>query len=205
MIYSRFDVVTIAASLGGPAALSSVLNALPPDFPCSVLVVQHLSASSAPLVLDQLKRQSLLPLAFAEEGQLPQPARAYLAPPDHHLLLDADRRFRLSQLPRVKFCRPAAEPLFASAAGCYRERTLGVVLTGCNSDGALGVQTIKWMGGCVLAQEPATARASGMPRAAIATGAVDYVIPLERIAAALIALVMAPGLADYLRVCPAAA
>jgi two-component system chemotaxis response regulator CheB len=168
-------------------------------------VVQHISSRTGSLLLNQLKRQSVLPLTFAEAGEVPQPARVYLAPPDHHLLLDADRRFRLSQLPRVKFCRPAAEPLFASAAGSYRERTLGLVLTGCNSDGALGVQAIKWMGGCVLAQDPATARASGMPRAAIATGAVDYVIPLERISAALIALVMAPGVADYLRVSHAAA
>jgi two-component system chemotaxis response regulator CheB len=168
-------------------------------------VVQHLSATSGPLVLAHLRRESALPLAFAEEGELLRPARVYLAPPDRHILLDADRRIRLSRLPRVKFCRPAAEPLFVCAAGSYRERALGLVLTGCNTDGALGVQTIKWMSGCVLAQDPATARAAGMPTAAIATGAVDYVIPLERIPAALIALVMAPGVADYLRVCPAAA
>ena len=99
----------------------------------------------------------------------------------------ADRKLQLLDAPRVKFCRPAAEPLFASVAGTYRERALGVVLTGCNTDGSLGVQTIKWMGGRVLVQDPATARHTSMPRYAIATGLADDILAPADMPGALIA------------------
>src|SRR3954470_4172569 len=203
--HCSFDLIAVAASLGGPQALSSILSRLPLEFPASVLVVQHISLRSAPLILEQVGRASALPVPVAAAGELPLPGHVYIAPPEYHLMVDSDRRLSLNRQPRVKFCRPAAEPLFASVAGTYRERALGLVLTGCNTDGAMGVQTLKWMGGRVLVQDPATARASGMPLAAIATGLADYVIPLELIPAALVALVMAPGVADYLKVWPAVA
>lgn len=203
--YCRFDVIAVAASLGGPAALSRILELLPADFPAAVLVAQHLSEKSAPIIIRHLAQHSALPISEASSGAQILPGRAYIAPPDQHLTVTADRRLQLARTPRVKFCRPAAEPLFASVAGTYRERALGVVLTGCNTDGAIGSQTIKWMGGCVMAQDPLQARAPGMPRAAIATGAVDYVVPLDKIPAALVALVMVRGVAEYLRVSPTAA
>jgi two-component system, chemotaxis family, protein-glutamate methylesterase/glutaminase len=203
--HCSFDLIAVAASLGGPAALASILSRLPPEFPASVLVVQHVSIRSAPLILDQMRRSSALPVTIARDGDLPLPGHVYLAPPEYHLVVDNDRRLSLNRQPMVKFCRPAAEPLFASVAGTYRNRALGLVLTGCNTDGAMGVQALKWMGGRVLVQDPATARAPGMPRAAIATGLADYVVPLELIPAALVALVMAPGAAEYLKVGSAAA
>jgi two-component system, chemotaxis family, protein-glutamate methylesterase/glutaminase len=203
--HCSFDLIAVAASLGGPAALGFILSRLPLEFPASVVVVQHISTRSAPLLIEQVRRSSALPVTVAAAGDLPVPGHVYIAPPDHHLVVENDRRLSLNRQPRVKFCRPAAEPLFASVAGTYRERALGLVLTGCNTDGALGVQALKWMGGRVLVQDPATARAPGMPRAAIATRLADYVIPLEMIPAALVALVMAPGVADYLKVWPAVA
>jgi two-component system, chemotaxis family, protein-glutamate methylesterase/glutaminase len=203
--HCSFDLIAVAASLGGPAAVASILARLPVEFPASVLVVQHVTVRSAPLIIDQIRRSSALPVAVAAAGDLPLPGHVYIAPPEYHLVVDNDRRLSLNRQPRVKFCRPAAEPLFASVAGTYRERALGLVLTGCNTDGAMGVQALKWMGGRVLVQDPATARAPGMPRAAIATDLPDYVVPLEIIPAALVALVMAPGAAEYLKVWPAAA
>jgi two-component system chemotaxis response regulator CheB len=92
--------------------------------------------------------------------------------------------------------------LFASVAVTYGERAIGVVLTGMGCDGAAGVRVIKGHGGRVLVQEPATARAAAMPRAVVATGCVDFVLPLSVIAPALMALVMVPGAADLLRVAP---
>jgi two-component system chemotaxis response regulator CheB len=100
----------------------------------------------------------------------------------------------------VKACRPAGDPLMVSAATSYGDRTLGVVMTGLNTDGAAGAQAIKWSGGMVLAQDQATCRAVGMPRAAIATGCVDLVLPLEALGPAIVALVMAPGAATVFRV-----
>jgi two-component system, chemotaxis family, protein-glutamate methylesterase/glutaminase len=203
--YSGFDIVVVAASLGGPAALARILEALPPEFPAGIVVAQHVSEISAPGVVQHLSEVSKLPVAAAQAGEPLVGGRVYVAPADQHVLITPDRRLCLTRSPKVKFCRPAAEPLFATAAGTYRERALGVVLTGCNTDGTVGAQTIKWMGGRVLVQDPATARAIGMPRAAIASGAVDYVVPLDKIAAALVALVMVRGVAEYLKVVPTAA
>jgi two-component system chemotaxis response regulator CheB len=145
--HCSFDLVAVAASLGGPQALSSILSRLPLEFPASVLVVQHVSLRSAPLIFEQVRRSSALPVTVAAAGELPLPGHVYIAPPEYHLMVDSDRRLSLNRQPRVKFCRPAAEPLFASVAGTYRERALGLVLTGCNTDGAMGVQALKWMGG----------------------------------------------------------
>jgi len=137
-IYSRFDAVAVAAPLRGPAALGSILEQLPEDFPAAILVAQHLSHRSVNLILNHLAGWSRLPVSLALSGESIARGRVYLAPPDRHLLVSAGNRLQLLDGPRVKFCRPAAEPLFTSVAGTYRERALGLVLSGCNTDGATG-------------------------------------------------------------------
>jgi len=198
--YAAFDFIAIVASLGGIEALHEVLSALPAEFPAAVAVCQHVSPQS-PLALPRiLGRRSRLPVSSALHGEPISPGRVYTAPPDQHLMVSRDRRVVLSHGQKVKCCRPAGDPLLVSAAGAYGERTLGVVLTGLNTDGAAGTQAIKWTGGMVLAQDRASCRAARMPLAAIATGCVDLVLPLEAIGPAIVALVMAPGAATYLRV-----
>jgi two-component system, chemotaxis family, protein-glutamate methylesterase/glutaminase len=194
-----FDIVVIASSLGGPDALATVLGLLPRDFPVPIAVVQHLGREGSMLV-DLLGPRISLPAAWGIDCQVLAPGCIHLAPPDRHMLVQPGGRLRLVRMSPVKFCRPAADPLFVSAAAAYRERTLGVVLTGCNTDGAAGVQAIKWNGGMVLVQDPATARAAGMPQAAAATGCADLVLPLEALARAIVGTVMAPCLGDFLRV-----
>jgi len=196
---SRFDLVVIGTSLGGIQALQHTLGALPLDFPARIAVVQHLGQRSSALP-EVLARSSALQVVWGRHGARLEPGTVHLAPSGCHMLVTPDGTLELLCAPAVKFCRPAVDPLFVSAAASYRERTLGVVLTGCNTDGAAGVQAIKWCGGMVLAQDPATARAAGMPRAAIDTRCVDLVLPLRLIPAALIATVMAPGAGDFLRV-----
>jgi two-component system, chemotaxis family, protein-glutamate methylesterase/glutaminase len=197
--FAAFDAVAIASSLGGPEALCTLLKALPPSFPAAILVVQHLGRL-AEVFRRRLEEVSPLPVQFAEQRVPIEPGKVYVAPPDQHFLVGADRTAIINREPKVKFCRPAAEILFTSVSASYRERALGVVLTGCNTDASIGAQSIKWMGGRVLAQDPSTCRAPGMPQAAIRTGAVDFVLPVPHIAAALVSLVMVPGVADYLQV-----
>jgi two-component system chemotaxis response regulator CheB len=193
--YAAFDLVAIVASLGGIEALPDVLSALPADFSAAVAVCQHVGPRS-PLALPRiLGRRSALPVSYALHDEPISPGRIYAAPPDEHLMVSRDRRLVLSHGRKVKCCRPAGDPLLVSAAAAYGERTLGVVLTGLNTDGAAGTQAIKWTGGMVLAQDRATCRAARMPLAAIATGCVDLVLPLEAIGPAIVALVMAPGAA----------
>jgi two-component system chemotaxis response regulator CheB len=190
-----FDVVVIAASLGGISALSQVLSALPADFPAAIIVVQHLSPTSPSQLADLLSRRTSLWVKWAEEGDRLQPGVVFVAPPNQHLLLREGDVLTLRQSPRVQWVRPSADVLFASVAASYGERAIAVVLTGAGRDGARGVQMMKQMGGRVLVQDMATSRSFGMPSAAIRTGCIDFILPLRTIAPALITLVMVRGAA----------
>ena len=137
---------------------------------------------------DLLSRQSQLPIKQAEEGDCLQPGSVFIAPPDRHLLVNPDGSLSLSRTELVHFVRPSADLLFESVAASFRDRAIAVVLTGTGSDGATGVRAIKKMGGTVIVQNEKTAEFFGMPAAAIQTGDVDFVLPLEEIAPALVTL-----------------
>jgi two-component system chemotaxis response regulator CheB len=198
--YTAFDVVVMAASLGGFAALSQVLSALPADFPAFIMVVQHLSPTSSSPLVELLDRRTALSVHWAEHGDALCPGGVYLAPPNHHVLLSRSGLIALSQSAPVQFARPSANVLFESVARQYHERAIAVVLTGQGRDGAEGVQAIKEQGGRVLVQDPATSRAFSMPQAALSTESVDFILPLQVIAHALIALMMISGAATPFQV-----
>jgi two-component system chemotaxis response regulator CheB len=174
----------MASSAGGFNALSVVLGSLPSDLPASVLVVQHLDPNHRSLIASLLARRCTLPVEMASDGRVIQPGRVYVAPPDHHLLINPEGALSLTRTELVHFVRPSADLLFESVAASYRERAVAVVLSGSGIDGSLGVSAVKKTGGIVLAQDPA--EFSGMPAAAIETGSVDMVLPLERIAPTLV-------------------
>lgn len=186
---TTFDVVAIAASAGGMTALRTVLAELPADLPASVVIVQHLDPRHRSLLADILSRHCRLPVAEAREGDQLQLGRVYIAPPNRHLLLNGDGTLTLSETELVHFVRPSADLLFESAAGSHKERVIAVVLTGTGADGSMGVQAVKKMGGTVIAQDEGSSEFFGMPGAAIATGDVDFVLPLSEIPSALVTLV----------------
>jgi two-component system, chemotaxis family, protein-glutamate methylesterase/glutaminase len=190
---AEFDVVVVATSLGGREALEQLLAALAGDFPAPILVVQHVSAHTPSHLPELLARRTRLTVRHAEMGDLLAAATVYVAPPGRHLLVGTDRRCVLSDAARVAFSRPAADPLFSSAAEVFGERTLGVILTGRLRDGTAGAGAIRRAGGVVLAQDPATSRAAAMPEAAIRQGVVHLALPLPALAAALDELVRVPG------------
>jgi two-component system chemotaxis response regulator CheB len=187
---AAFDIVALAASAGGLTALSRVLAALPADFPAVIVVVQHLDPRHRSLMADILSRRTPLQVKQAEEGEWVSAATVYIAPPNRHLLVNSDGTLSLTQSELVHFVRPSADLLFESVAASYRERAIAVVLTGTGSDGAMGVQAIKKMGGTVIAQDEGSAEFFGMPRAAIQSGSVDFVLPLDEIPTALVTLVI---------------
>ncbi len=184
-----FGIVALAASAGGLTALSKVLSDLPRDFPASIVLVQHLDPRHRSLMAEILSRRTSLKVKQAEEGDRLTPATVYIAAPDRHLLVNPDRTLSLSQSELVHFVRPSADLLFESVAASYRDRAIGVVLSGSGSDGAIGVEAIKKMHGTVIVQDEKTAEFFGMPGAAIHTGCADFVLPLEEIAPALVTLV----------------
>jgi two-component system, chemotaxis family, protein-glutamate methylesterase/glutaminase len=187
---AAFDVVAMAASAGGLMALTQILSTLPDDFAAAIVVVQHLDPRHRSLMAEILSRHTPLKVGQAEEGDCLQPGKVYMAPPNRHLLVNPDGSLSLSQSELVHFVRPSADLLFESVAASYRERAIAVVLTGTGSDGAMGVQAIKKMGGTVLVQSQESAEFSGMPGAALQTGVVDFVLPLAEIQSALVSLVM---------------
>ena len=117
----------------------------------------------------------------------------YIAPPNRHLLVNPDGTLSLSQSELVHFVRPSADLLFESVAACYKDRAIAVVLSGTGSDGSMGVKAIKKMGGTVIVQDEKSSEFYGMPSAALQTGCVDFVLPLEEIPRAIITLVMTEG------------
>ena len=187
---AAFDVVALASSAGGIAALSEILGSLPGDFPAAIVVVQHLDPRHRSLMADILRRRTALNVAQAAEGDYIRAGTVYIAPPDRHLLVNANGTLSLSHSELVHFVRPSADLLFESVAASYRNRAIAVVLTGTGSDGSMGIGAIKKMGGTVVAQDQASAEFSGMPGAAIRTGNADFVLPLDEIAPALVTLVM---------------
>ena len=186
---SSFDVVAVASSAGGLKAVSQVLMSLPAAFSASIVVVQHLDPRHRSLMAHILSRRTVLPVKEAEDGDKLQPGMVYIAPPNKHLLVNPDVTISLSQSELVHFVRPSADLLFESVAGSFKDRAIAVVLSGTGSDGSMGVQAIKKMGGTVLAQDEASSEFFGMPRAAIQTGCVDFVLSLNEISGALITLV----------------
>jgi two-component system chemotaxis response regulator CheB len=183
-------VVALAASAGGLSALSSVLADLPGDFSACILVVQHLDPRHRSLMADILERRTRLEVKQAKEGDRLAGGRVYIAPPNRHLLVNADGSLSLTESELVHFVRPSADLLFESVAASFRDRAIAVVLSGSGADGSMGVKAIKKMGGTVLAQDQKTSEFFGMPGAAIESGNVDFVLPLEEIAPALVTLVM---------------
>jgi two-component system chemotaxis response regulator CheB len=186
---ASFEVVAVAASAGGLNALSQLLAALPKDFPAAVVVVQHLDPRHRSLMADILSRRTALEVRQAEEDDELSPGTVYIAPPNRHLLVNPEGTLTLAQSELVHFVRPSADLLFESVAASFKHRAIGVVLSGTGSDGSMGVQAIKKMGGTVIAQDEATSEFFGMPNSAIQTGSVDFILPLKEIPSALVTLV----------------
>jgi len=178
----RYAVVAVAASAGGIIALRVLLGALPVGLRVPVLVVQHLDPRHETVIAHVLARSTQLPVKLAEAGELARPGTIYVAPPNLHLLVGAGGLLALSDSELVHFVRPSADLLFESVAGAYGARAIACVLTGTGKDGAMGVTAVKSRGGTVIAQDPGSADFPGMPQAAVETGVVDFVLPLDEIA-----------------------
>ncbi|WP_432922846.1 chemotaxis protein CheB [Microbispora sp. CA-135349] len=161
------DVVVVAASAGGIEALRTLLGNLPADLRASVFVVLHISPRAGSALPGILDRAGPLKSAAAQDGEPLRHGRVYVAPPDLHLLLDGES-VRLSGGPRHNGHRPAADPLFLSAAAFAGPRVLAVILSGTLDDGARGCAEVERRGGLVAVQDPEESPFDGMPRAAIA-------------------------------------
>lgn len=188
-----FSVVAIAASAGGVKAFSTLVESLPEDLPVPILIVQHVDRRHRSLMAQILQRHSRLRVSEAKQGEKIVSGRIYVAPPDQHMLVAENGRISLVHTELVNFVRPSADLLFESVAGIYHDRAIGVVLTGSGSDGVQGIKAIKDVGGTTIAQDEATSEMFGMPGAAIGTGKIDFVLPIQDIGPAITTLITKRG------------
>ena len=190
-----FPVIGVGASAGGLEAFTGLLRAIPAETPAAIVLVQHLARGHESLLPELLGQITSLPVVRAHDGVQLEPGHVYIIAPDTRMsVFDG----RLAVRPRLGNWRAADSPIdlfLRSLADHYREKAIGVILTGAAHDGALGIREIKASGGITIAQDPDEASVDSMPRAAIATGAVDLVLPVARIAEELVRLAGHPFLA----------
>ena len=181
-IARRVEAVVIGASAGGVEALSILLPALPDTLRAAVFVVLHQPRERPSRLAALFQTRCALPVREAEDKEPVAPGTVYLAPPDYHLLLDRGPCLALSADEPVNYSRPAIDVLFESAADLYRERLLGMILTGGNQDGASGLVAVQRGGGVTVVQDPQSAQVALMPASALQRVVPDHVLPLPQIA-----------------------
>jgi two-component system chemotaxis response regulator CheB len=174
------DIVVVGASAGGVNALIDLAHNLS-GFSGSIIVVVHMAATSPGVLPSLLARASGLVGKFAANGEGLHAGHIYVSRPDYHLLIK-DRRLELAHGPKENGFRPAADPLFRTAARCFGQRVVGVVLSGGLDDGTDGLRIIKRLGGVAIVQDPKEAIVSSMPESAIRAVNVDHIAPVKDIA-----------------------
>lgn len=176
------DLVAVGASAGGPRALSEIFRALPANFPCPVIVVQHMTTGFVEGLVAWLAGEASMPLRVAADGDRLENGVGYFAPADRHAIVSRSRRLRLTDDPPRHACRPSIDVLLQSVAVVYGPHALGVLLTGMGVDGAEGLLAIRQAGGRTIVQDETSAVIFGIPRAAVKSGAAQMVLPLSLIA-----------------------
>ena len=178
------NILAIGASTGGPKAVMTLLKSLPAGFPGAVFVVQHIAAGFAPGFATWLNRECAINVKIAVEGERYLPGEAVIAPDGSHMTL-AEGRIRLTGTPQVNCCRPSIDVFFNSLAKERCDQVVCVLLTGMGRDGARGMLLIKEAGGTTMVQDELSCAVFGMPKAAINLDAVDRVLPLDHMPAAI--------------------
>ena len=178
------NIIVVGASAGGFEALKTLVKNLPKDLQASIFVVWHISADVTGVLPYVLNRMETLQASNAVDGESIEPGRIYVAPPDHHLLVEKGQ-VRVTKGPKENRFRPAVDPLFRSAAYAYNNRVIGVILSGALDDGTSGLWTVKHRGGVAIVQDPMEAEFPSMPRNALSQVEVDYRVPISEMGALL--------------------
>ena len=173
------------SSAGGLDALKIILKAVPKTFPCPIIVVQHFPIDTKTLLSKIFGPVCELRVAEAIDKEALESGSVYIAPPGYHLLIEEWRALALSVDERINWSRPSIDVLFESAAKVYREKLIGILLSGANEDGALGLKAISDRGGFTIVQDPDTAESKVMPLAGIREASVNLVLSLPKIASVL--------------------
>lgn len=188
----RYGITVVGTSWGGLAALRELVSCLPPDLPVPVVLIQHRHKMSDDALPRLLQDRTSLSVCEVEDKMPIEAGRVYVAPADYHVLIEPDSYFTLSVEEPIRYSRPSIDLTFTSAADAFGGRTIGVVLTGANADGAAGLKRIAERGGAVLIQEPVTSESPTMPTAALQAVPKARVMVLSQIGSAIAELASMP-------------
>jgi two-component system chemotaxis response regulator CheB len=192
MLSPAYSVVVIGTSQGGLDALRVIIPALPADYPIPLVVVQHRHRDSDATLARFLQGLTSLRVCEIDDKQPLEGQRVFIAPPNYHMLVERGH-FSLSIDAPVRYSRPSIDLALTSASEAYAHHAVGVVLTGANADGAAGLRNIADRGGLAVVQDPRTAEAAAMPKAALDAVPTARVLPLGRMASFLIELASVPA------------
>lgn len=182
-------LIVVGTSAGGLQALQTLISQLPADFKTPLLIVQHISPdASGDVLLEALNRYGKLKCEHAKSGSVIKPGHVYLAPSDHHLVVGNDKRLLITKGAAENRSRPGIDPLFRSAAIAYRNKVIGIILTGYLDDGTAGLNAIQRCGGICIVQDPKDADYPDMPENALNQLEIDYCVPLSEMGSLLITL-----------------
>ncbi|MBP9152569.1 MAG: chemotaxis protein CheB [Flavobacteriales bacterium] len=175
------EIIAIGGSAGGIKAVTEILKSLPKDFPIPIVIVLHRLRNVSSSLQKVIQHSTGLRVKEADEKETIAPYCAYIAPANYHLLIENDKTFSLDYSETVKYSRPSLDLTFECVAEIYGKTAIGILLTGANDDGANGLLRMRNAGAKCYVQDPNTAHAKVMPRAAIGLGAADIVVQLEEI------------------------
>jgi len=176
---NKYEIICIGVSAGGLKTLSLLLPQIPIDFTIPIIILQHRHKTSDNFLIEHLKTLSPIPLSEAIQSETIQPNHIYIAPPQYHLLINTDSTFSLSDEPPICSSKPSIDVLFESVAWSYKNKAIGIILTGASKDGSYGLEQIGKYGGLKVVQDPKSAHNDFMPQHAIQHTKVDKVLLLE--------------------------
>jgi two-component system chemotaxis response regulator CheB len=184
----HLGILVIGASRGGLEALSTIARSLSPDLPVGIAAVLHSPPNSPRILAEIIGARAALPVSYATQDAALLPGHIYIAPPDAQLVVSAPGKLGLDAPTLSQDFRPVADRLFESAAEIYKDRVIGVVLTGDDGDGTAGLRAIHAAGGIGVIQEPADAFDPSMPLSALYGDDPDYRVQIEDMGALLTSL-----------------
>lgn len=184
---SEQAIIVIGASAGGMETLKKLVDQLPSDFPGTLFIVWHMAPEHPSMLPQILDRVCSLSVTHAVDKEVIKPGRIYVAPPDHHIVIESGY-MRVSRGPKENRFRPSVDVLFRSAALAYGYQVIGVVLTGFLDDGASGLYSVKEQGGKAIVQDPLDAAYPSMPIQAMKEAKVDYCVPIAEMGSLLVSL-----------------
>jgi two-component system chemotaxis response regulator CheB len=182
-------IVAIVASTGGPQALLEILKRLPEDFPCGIVIVQHITNGFLGGLVGWLAKECKVKVKIGEDSEEIRPGVAYIAPDNFQMRVEEGGKIRLSNEPAFGGHKPSGDVLLESVARAYGKGGVAAILTGMGRDGAMGMKAVKQLHGKTIAQNERSCVVFGMPQAAVEMNVIDKVLPLERIAEEIVGMV----------------